>query len=138
MSFLQHCKNVQLLWHMNDTKELDEEKSLLREKIWFPCIDKMTENAMFPAQEYRGLSSDFYGPLPTGEYLLVNIDEYSRYSIVEIVKSSSASTVNPVIDKVRSMFGIYDIPKSDNGPPFNSEQYSLTRTQHTWGLNIVK
>ena len=28
----------------------------------------------------------------------------------------------PVFDKVMSMFGIPDVLKSDNGPPFNSEQ----------------
>ena len=68
------------------------------------------------------LSTDFYGPLLTGEYLLVIIDKYSRYPVVEILRSTSANTVIPVFDKVMSMFGIPEVLKSDNGPPFNSEQ----------------
>ena len=66
-----------------------------------------------PEAPWRGLSTDFYGLLPNGEYLLVIIDEYSRYPVVEIVKSTSASTVN---DKVMSMFGIPDVLKLDNEP----------------------
>ncbi|XP_069122386.1 uncharacterized protein [Argopecten irradians] len=63
---------------------------------------------------------DFCGPLDTGEYLFVIIDEYSRYPIVEIVKSVSANATIPVLDKVLGMFGIPTIIKSDNGSPFNS------------------
>eukprot|EP00794_Sanderia_malayensis_P011724 gene11724-12945_t len=34
---------------------------------------------------------DVYGPLPSGEYLLVLIDRYCRYPEVEIIKSTRAS-----------------------------------------------
>ncbi|XP_033729841.1 uncharacterized protein K02A2.6-like [Pecten maximus] len=66
---------------------------------------------------------DFCGPLPTGEYLLVVIDEYSRYPIVEITRSVSANVTISVLDKVISLFGTPKIVKSDNGSPFNSEQF---------------
>ena len=71
-------------------------KTLLCEKVWFPCIDQMIDNAIkscvpcqsatprtayeplnmtpLPETPWRELSTDFYGPLPTGEYLLVIID----------------------------------------------------------------
>ena len=86
-------------------------KTLLLEKVWFPCIGQMTDNVIaikrcvpcqsatprtayeplnmtpLPETPWRELSTDFYGPLPTGEYLLVIIDEYSRYPVVEIVRS---------------------------------------------------
>lgn len=68
---------------------------------------------------------DFCGPLPTGEYLLVIIDEYSRYPIVEITRSVSASATIPVLDKVISMFGTPKVVKSDNGSPFNSDQFRM-------------
>ena len=162
---------MRLLWHMKGTKGLQRQR-LLREKVWFPCIDQMTDNAVkrrvpcqsatprtayeplnmtpLPETPWRELSTDFYGPLPTGEYLLVIIDEYSRYPVVEILRSTSANTVIPVFDKVipvfdkvipvfdkvipvfdkvipvfdkvMSMFGIPGVLKSDNGPPFNSVQ----------------
>ena len=111
-------------------------KSLLREMVWFLCIEQMKKNAMkcslqvaTPRTKYEPinmtslpeLSTDFYGSLPNCEYLLVIIDEYSRYPVVKIVNSTSASSAIHVIDKVMSMFGIPDVLKSDNGPPFYSE-----------------
>ena len=63
------------------------------------------------------LSTDFYGPLPSGEYVLVIMDD-SRFPVVELVRS--ANTVIPVLDKV---FGTPDILKSDNVSPFNSGQF---------------
>ena len=58
-----------------------------------------------PSGPWKDLSADFCGPLPTGEYLFIIIDEYSRYPIVEIIRSVSAKTVIPVLDKVLSQFG---------------------------------
>ncbi|GFO41407.1 transposon ty3-g Gag-Pol polyprotein [Plakobranchus ocellatus] len=49
-------------------------KQLLREKIWFPVFDKLVES----------------GPFPSGDYLLIVIDDYSKFPEVEIVKSTSA------------------------------------------------
>src|SRR4029434_640016 len=77
-----------------------------------------------PEAPWHNIRVDFYGPLQTGEYLLVIVDEYTRYPVVEIVRSVSANTVIPVLDKVFSMFGIPRVLKTDNGPPFNSEQFS--------------
>ena len=119
-------------------------KTLLRETVWFPCTDQMTDNAIkrcipcqsatprtaheplnmtpLPVAPSRELSTDYYRPLPTGEYLLIIIDEYLRYPVVVIVRSTSANTVIPVFEKVMSMFRIPEVRKSDNRPPFNSEQ----------------
>ena len=66
---------------------------------------------------------DFCGPISTGEYLLVIIDEHSRYPVVEIVPSVSANTVIPIVDKVLSTFGRPDVIKTDNGSPFNSTAF---------------
>jgi hypothetical protein len=43
-----------------------------------------------PEKPWSHVSADFYGPLPTGEYLLVLMDDYSRFPIVEITTSISA------------------------------------------------
>ena len=66
---------------------------------------------------------DFCGPLSTGEYLLVIIDEHSRYPVVEIVHSVSANTVIPIVDKGLSTIGRPDVIKTDNGSPFNSTAF---------------
>ena len=79
-------------------------KTLLREKVWFPGIDAMVKAAIqnciacqangtlnvcaaTTTMAYR--SVDFCGPFPTGEYLLVLIDGYSRFPEVEIVNSTA-------------------------------------------------
>ena len=102
--------------HLGITKT----KALIREKIWFPNIDKMVKETIdncitcqavgkLPPQEpisgttmpkgpWETVHIDFYGPLPTGEYLLVAIDRYSRYPEVEVVRSTKASTIIPKLD----------------------------------------
>ncbi len=66
---------------------------------------------------------DFYGPLPGGEYLLVLIDRYSRFPEVEIVKSTKASVIILKLDRIFSVHGIPEIIKSDNGLPFQGEEF---------------
>ena len=119
-------------------------KSLLREKVWFPGIDKMVEKKVqsccaclvstpeskreplamspLPKAPWSEVSMDF-AELPNSEYLLIITDDYSRYPVVETVKSTSANTVIPKVDKVFSEFGIPDVVKTDNGPPFNSSAF---------------
>ena len=75
-------------------------KALLRERVWFPNIDRQAEAMVrnclacqantpethneplqmsdLPDTVWQDVSADFYGPLPTGEHLLVIVDEYSR------------------------------------------------------------
>jgi len=120
-------------------------KSLLRQKVWFPDIDRLAEEAVrnclacqantptyhneplkmspCPKAEWSELSADFLGPLPTGEYLLVVHDEYSRFPVVEIIHSTSSKAVIPVLDKVFALLGNPVTLKTDNGPPFNSEEF---------------
>ena len=58
-----------------------------------------------PSGPWENISIDFCGPLPSGNYLFVMVDEYSRYPIVEIVKSVSVRYIIPILDKVISTFG---------------------------------
>jgi transposase InsO family protein len=64
-----------------------------------------------------------FAELPNSEYLLIITDDYSRYPVVETVKSTSANTVIPRVDKVFSEFIIPDVVKTDNAPPFNSREF---------------
>ena len=120
-------------------------KQLLREKVWFPGIDtqaaellanciacqactpqhngeplQMTE---LPPAPWTNVCADFCGPFPSGDYLLVVIDEYSRYPVVDIIRSTSNHTVISCLDKIFSMFGIPEVVKSDNGPPWNGTDF---------------
>lgn len=74
-----------------------------------------------PRGPWLNLSIDFCGPLPSGQYL------YDRrvlpLSVVEVVRSTSAETVIPVVDKVFGTYGYPELVKSDNGPPLNSQAW---------------
>lgn len=119
-------------------------KSLLRDKLWFPYMDKLCTDivkdcvncqvatdvkareplsmTVLPDAPWEQLSVDFKEL--DGKYLLVIIDDYSRYPIVEIVHSTAARVVLPKLDKAFSQFGVPKILKSDNGPPFNGHEFT--------------
>ena len=81
---------------------------------------KMSE---LPAAPWTEVSVDFCGAFPSGDYLLVIVDDYSRYPIVEITKSTSAKAIFPILDNVFSSFGIPQVVKTDNGPPFQGHEF---------------
>ena len=81
---------------------------------------QMTET---PNSPWEKVSIDFCGPLPSGDYLLVVIDDYSQFPEVEILKSTSSRAVIPKLDKIFSAYGIPNVAKSENGPPFNSHEF---------------
>ncbi|XP_062577717.1 uncharacterized protein K02A2.6-like [Saccostrea cucullata] len=66
---------------------------------------------------------DFCGPFPSGSYLMVVVDDYSRYPVVEILSRLTAKAVIPKLDNVFALFGIPDVVKTDNGPPFNGSLF---------------
>ena len=128
-------------------------KSLIRESLWFPGIDRRVEasikdcvpcQASLPPKKERGdvlatplpesawdeISVDFYGPLPSGEYLMVAVDDFSRYPEVEILHALSAKAVMPRLDALFARHGVPNIMKTDNGPPFNGSEISR------WGTAI--
>ena len=120
-------------------------KQLLREKVWFPGIDKQAELLIscclacqatvdtskptplspspLPQSPWTEVSMDFCGPLSSNDYLMVVIDDYSRYPEVEITQSTAARSVIPLLDKIFSRFGIPEIVRTDNGPPFSSQEF---------------
>uniref|UniRef100_H2ZZ81 Gypsy retrotransposon integrase-like protein 1 n=1 Tax=Latimeria chalumnae TaxID=7897 RepID=H2ZZ81_LATCH len=121
-------------------------KALIQEKVWFPGIDKMVEEkvqschtcqiatpetkrepfmmSVLPNSPWKGISIDF-ADLPTGEHLLVISDDYCRYPVVDIIRSTSTQTVVPRIDKIFSEFGTPESVKSDNSQPFHSHEFKL-------------
>jgi hypothetical protein len=104
-------------------------KRLIRSKVWFPGIDAMVESKVktcmgcqavertgaspaplqmskLPRAPWIELSLDCFGPIaPTGEYLLVLVDDYSRFVIVEVITATSAEVVTRKLEYVFSLFG---------------------------------
>ena len=119
-------------------------KQLIREKVWFPGVDNLTSDvianciacqATVPAKQSRDpynmspfqeepwtdVSLDFK-VLSDSEYLVITGD-YSRYPVVEIMKSTAAKVVIPALDKVLAEFGVQRVVNSDNGSPFQSDDF---------------
>ena len=121
-------------------------KALLRTKVYFPGIDRLTEDVVkqciacqantrernyeplqmneLPAGPWQNLSVDFCGPFPNGEYLLCLMDDFSRFCFAEVLHSTSARAVIPVLDRILSAVGNIKQLKSDNGPPFQSQEFA--------------
>lgn len=119
-------------------------KALLREKVWFAGIDDLTEKKVksclacqaatpetkreplkmspLPDTAWQEISVDFK-ELSTGGYLLVVTDDYSRYPVVDVVRTTAAAVVIPHLDKIFAQYGVPVVVKSDNGPPFNGNDF---------------
>ena len=120
-------------------------KQYLRASVWFPNIDKKVESKIascmpcqvvtntnikepikptaLPSAPWTTVNTDLYGPTPMGEYVLVFQCLYSQFPAAEIIHSTSAAAVLPAMDRIMSLFGIPVKVGSDNGPPYNSEEY---------------
>ena len=103
-------------------------KSLLRTKVWFPGIDKQVESVIehclacqattltsspeplkptkLPDYPWQKVSIDFCRPFASGDYLLVVIDDYSRFPEVEIIRTTSARVTISRLDKIFAVHGI--------------------------------
>ena len=130
-------------------------KEYLRTRVWFPGLDRMVEAHIqhchpcqvvtpanereplrmspLPSEPWKEVAIDFWGPISTGEYLLVVICKHSRWAEVEFVSTTSARAVLPKLDRIFSSLGIPLIVGSDNGPPFNG--HDLPELQHVPGLH---
>eukprot|EP00794_Sanderia_malayensis_P019767 gene19767-biopygen16415 len=119
--------------------------ALLREYIWFPYLGKLVKadidrclacqslaqpnppepllSTPMPDRPWQDINIDFCGPFPSGHYILVVIDRYSRFPEVEILTSTSAKKVIPKLDTIFARHGLPSTLTSDNGPPFQSEEF---------------
>jgi len=122
-------------------------KNLMRLKVWFPRINHMVESKIggciacqsctpsnsknmvplrsepVPKRVWSSVGGDFFGPLPSGHYLLSIVCKTSGFPVVEVISSTSARTVIPVFDRIFSEFGIPETFGSDNGPPFQGHEF---------------
>jgi hypothetical protein len=76
-----------------------------------------------PNETMEKVAADFYGPLQTGEYLLLVTCKYSRYPFIEVVNSTSARAVIPKFERILSEFGYPSEIMADNRPPFRSQEF---------------
>lgn len=56
---------------------------------------------------------------------MVLMDDYSRFPVVYRISSVTSSEVITALDEVLSIFGIPNIIRTDNGSPFNSNNFKV-------------
>ncbi|XP_053687193.1 uncharacterized protein K02A2.6-like [Sabethes cyaneus] len=120
-------------------------KSRLRDKCWWPNMDQEAvkmcdqceecrlvhaaappepmERRKLPEKPWIDLAIDFLGPLPSGEYILVIIDYYSRYMEIEIMKRITAQET---VKRLQKIFRTWGYPRTitlDNGKQFVSQEF---------------
>ena len=120
--------------------------------MWFPGIDKLLERQYIPSLEPKAHTSwththhatpscpldwnlcGFAGSFPSGEYLLVAINDNSQFPKVEILTSLLANVV--ILNMIFARQGYSTIVKTDNGPPFQGQDFKDFATQsgfrHRW------
>ena len=139
---LQKCAvHIAHQGHLGENKT----KALLRSKVFWPSLSKDVNSMIttclacqavidvnkpeplkvspLPKAPWSEISADFHGPLRSGEKLFVILDEYSRFPIVHIMKSTNAERVITKLEETFSVFGYPDQLKTDNGPPFESDSF---------------
>lgn len=120
-------------------------KSRLRTKVWWPKIDRDAEllvkacrgctlvsapnppNPMkrreLPVQAWIDVAVDFLGPLPSGHYLFVIIDYYSRYKEIKVMTSITATETIKILKEIFSRLGNPVTLTADNGKQFACAEF---------------
>lgn len=74
--------------------------------------------------------ADLLGPLPSGEYLLVVVDNFSRFFETVIMKSVTSSKVIDALQPILARFGVPYSLRTDNGTQFVSEEFKAYLSEH--------
>lgn len=69
-------------------------------------LQEPLQSTQFPNGQWESLAVDYYGPLPSGDYVLIVIDKYSRFPEIDFTSSTSAKATIPKLDHIFSSYGI--------------------------------
>ncbi|XP_062555369.1 uncharacterized protein K02A2.6-like [Armigeres subalbatus] len=117
----------------------------LRDRVWWPGMDKearktvrecegcrlvsrpsapepMTRRQM-PDEPWIDVAMDFLGPLPSGNYLLVIVDYFSRYKEVCIMRKITSEDTIKNIEPIFVRLGYPRTLTLDNGRQFISSEF---------------
>ena len=119
--------------------------ALLEQYVWFPMMHKIMKEHVercivcktnsetkvyeplkmspLPSGPWEEVCVDFHGPVGNGEYIMVLIDEYSRFPIIKIISTTAGHVVIPALREIFAVFGTPTQVKSDNGPPFQGHKF---------------
>ena len=74
-----------------------------------------------PSGPWQDCACDILGPLPSGEYIFVIVDYFSRYYEIAVLKSVTTEKVILALIPIFSRFGLPLTLRTDNGPQFISK-----------------
>ena len=77
-----------------------------------------------PEKPWENVSIDLFGPMPDQKHVVVVLDAASRFPAAKIVSTTSAK---PVLNAINDIYTDYGQPlshRTDNGPPFNSDEFA--------------
>lgn len=120
-------------------------KQAIRTKLFWPGMDREVENycktchgcqitsrspnpepirtTKLPSLPWSDIAIDHMGPLPSGEYVLVVVDYYSRWFEVAFMKSITTESTIKELDKIFFSHGLPLSMKSDNAAQFRSDTF---------------
>ena len=96
-------------------------------EAWDPLVPSTP-----PDQVWKDLGADHWGPTPEGKHVLVVIDKLSRYPEVRIVSGTSADDNVEAFDDIFTEYGYCETLTTDNGPPFNGNEYHALQQYFKW------
>ena len=127
-------------------------KRRLRVKVWWPGIDRQIEmfcrschgcqlvsqvskpepmvRTDLPSGPWQDLAADLLGPLPSGDFIFVVVDYYSRYFEVEMLRSTTSEKIISCLSKIFLTHGLPLTLRTDNGPQFVSKEVENYLTEN--------
>lgn len=117
-------KSENLPYSLDDVKRICSQCTIcseLKRRFYKPLPAKLIHSM----QPFDRVSVDFVGPKPScskNKYLLVAVDEYSRFPFAFPCSDMSALTVTSCFRKLFSLFGCPSSIHSDRGPQFMSRE----------------
>lgn len=128
---------------------IQKSKQYLRSSLWFPGMDALVEQQVkacipcqaavplqckqplqmseLPAEPWQTIAADLFGPLPSGEKILVLKCLRSKWPELKIFlrhQATNAENVINAMEKIFSSHGILTEIVTDNGPPFSSKAFA--------------
>ncbi|CAB4035987.1 Transposon Tf2-6 poly, partial [Paramuricea clavata] len=85
-----------------------------------------------PKEPWTELAIDICGPFPTGEYIVVLTDYYSRWPEAKTLKTVTPATILKWLNSIFAQHGYPTVLKSDNASYFTSTQFKTTL--QSWGV----
>lgn len=133
-------------------------KRRLRQKVWWPQMDKQVESFVkrckectivsclgapeplkrtrMPEKPWKDIAVDFMGPLPSGHSLFVIVDYFSRFTEAVVMRTITARRTIEALHETFSRFGVPESIRSDNGPQFISEEFKTYCEEY--GITLLR